>query len=275
MDTMIKLYRGDFQEIDEFKFTKTSKGCLVGQGIYLTSKVEVANTYRNKGIYYSRSRGYSPPPALCGVVTLYQGPLEKAKNRNEAYVFAFKEFCRLIEYDRRVPQDFSAERKKQWLRDEFDRLKESRQITSEYEGVYKNKGIYVKWDTGRWIGHLSNFMFTERELKLHMLHVNKPVFDKGIIELFWDHKLADRVFTPYNDKETFIRNNYGACIMPLNKDTVQIQRKRLPWADIRRVLEPWGYRGFEYNGGAYIGGCGMHRAFCVWDDAWVNQHRST
>ena len=45
----MKLYRGDSEKISQFDFNKTYSHCLVGQGIYLTDNIDVANTYRTKG----------------------------------------------------------------------------------------------------------------------------------------------------------------------------------------------------------------------------------
>lgn len=45
----LTLYRGDYTRIRKFAFHKTNRNCFVGQGIYLTDSIEIADTYRTKG----------------------------------------------------------------------------------------------------------------------------------------------------------------------------------------------------------------------------------
>lgn len=44
----LRLYRGDSTKIVKFDFNKTRKYSLVGQGIYLTNSIKIAQSYREK-----------------------------------------------------------------------------------------------------------------------------------------------------------------------------------------------------------------------------------
>lgn len=42
----LRLYRGDSTKVVKFDFNKTRKYSLVGQGIYLTNSIKIAQSYR-------------------------------------------------------------------------------------------------------------------------------------------------------------------------------------------------------------------------------------
>ncbi len=46
----------------------------------------------------------------------------------------------------------------------------------------------------------------------------------------------------------------------------------LNYKKVRRALEEYGYRGLEYPGGMITNGI-SHRAFCVWDEDFINDHK--
>jgi len=48
--------------------------------------------------------------------------------------------------------------------------------------------------------------------------------------------------------------------------------RALNYQRARRALQEYGYRGFEYPGGMITQGV-RHRAFCVWDEDFVNEHK--
>jgi len=261
MDSLT-LYRGDYQNIDEFVFHKTSKWCLVGQGVYLTTSVEVANSYRNKGADWRDPRTRHPH----GVHTLFHG---QANNREEAHEKAFKAYSNLeMVQDSilRIPK----KQREQYLRDQFRDMLEDNQVTSKYTSreidvrlKKVTRTIEVLWDTNRWLGYVSRFVFPKNHFEQSVFNVDKPMYDRGLLEDIWDTGLAKTFLRPYTEREEYIRRNLGVKVMEWSP----------PWTRFRSILEPYGYRGFEYNGGKRIGGYGPHRAFCIWDDEWVNKHR--
>lgn len=109
------------------------------------------------------------------------------------------------------------------------------------------------------------------------------VRDAVFWELMWDNKIPYGVFG--NNKEEYIRNNcnYYFNYHRTNKNTDLLikffgttKRKYTTediFNDIKRILKPYGYFGFEYSGGIRIGGCGRHRAFSIWDEDFVNNHK--
>jgi len=265
----LTLYRGDFSEIDEFRTHKSFKSCLLGRGIYLTNNTDVANSYREKGadwraVRYNDARG---------VVTLFSG---EALNRDEANKKAFKVYCGYGVVKESVPKGMSKANVERFLQDQFRDMLESREIISEYQtvsvpdkntrfGVRYVKHIVVKWDTKRYIGHLSKFVFPLKDFNNAILHVDRPCRDSALLEVVWEYCPSLKM-TEDETCEEFVRRNLGQPIM--------FNRRRVPWERLKSAVEPYGYRGFEYDGGRRLGmGGHKHRAFCVWDDEWVNAHR--
>lgn len=259
MDDTITLYRGDFSKIDEFSFHKTNRHCLVGQGVYLTSSVVVANSYRDKG-----RKWWDKVPVVHGVVTLYDGKVEEILNRNNAHDAGFKTFCELMERAEHIPKNLTKKQRPDWLKHTYLSLRESGDVKADYYNVFRDsRRIRVTWDTKTWVGHLNQFRFARKQIANHFLNVDKPIYDRSLIELLWDEGIANNWMTTYATKTQYVVGNLGTILF----------RSGGNWPSLRRVVEPYGYKGFEYNGGKRIGGCGTHRAFCVWDAEWVNQHR--
>lgn len=259
----IRLFRGDKEEIDQFDFSMTNKRCLVGQGIYLTDKQEVADTYRVKGIKHWQHKG----PILAPVETIFEG---EARDRNDAIEKSFERFCARHE-PRLNYNGLKANQKKQvleQLRALFEEAKLEGRITAEYRQVNWRAGVrylVVKYNTQIYMGEVSVFAFPEREFNDSMLHVYK-IADPEILGLFFDAGLS--YGTPYAERHEYVKHN-TYCRWSRTPYT----GPKPDFAKIRRIVEPFGFRGFEYDGGLMIGGFGRHRAFCVWNDEWVNAHR--
>lgn len=253
----IKLYRGDYEEIDEFDFRKTKKSCLVGQGIYLTNREAVADTYRVKGARVDER--------LMPIEVLFEG---EAKDRPEAIEKGFRMFS--ILHERRLAYNGlklkEKQRKEKELREAYELAKEQGRIKAEYLNGNPRfaRTLRVTYDTQVIIGQIAVFQFPEKEFTDSML----PIFevnDPDILGMFFDAGIA--YGTPYEDRDSYIRHNRYARRIEYTK--------RIDFAGVRRLVEPFGYRGFEYPGGMMVGGHGRHRAFCVWHDDWVNEHLVT
>lgn len=289
------LYRGDAEEIDEFQFHKTNKHCLVGQGIYLTTKVEVADSYRSKG-----ARDYSKFDF--DAHRSYTYSVKGFGDRSGAlkqFFLMFADCWRAREYGLRskdwdVPFRRGDEER---ARLEYRDLIEEGQIQAKYEGSTTNRSIRVSLRRGYFgtTGHLSAFLFDSKVFEPSMFKVEGPIRDPFFWELMWDHGIP--VGQPQKSKDFYIGINsqenhtiysfrrdasawvpYSVNMTSAQKHAYNVaQRGRRAssklWVHVRKVIEPYGFRGFEYNGGRHLGGQGNHRAFCVWDEEFINQHR--
>lgn len=281
MSKQLILYRGDSTVIDEFKFKKTKSTCLVGQGIYLTNSEKIADTYRKKGNWSRKSHR---------VEVLFN---ESAFNRLDAYERAFMSFINVdglpkfedvnvyvlkvkIDNPKRHGELSKKEQKAlQQYRALYDQLKDDEKITAEYTSTLKDshgrRPIKVEYHHGEPTGYLSRFVFDEKEFNQSVFKIDQ-VYDPAFWELIWDNQIQFGRYrtvwpdSPIKDKDLFIKFNIEqADRNPLNKYFTTIYR------EIRHVLEPYGYNGFEYSGGIMMGG-NRHRAFCIWDEQWVNKH---
>jgi len=276
------LYRGDSSAIEDFRRSKTKKYSLLGQGIYLTDSQKIAKTYREKGAVRNQHQ--------VGKVYLYQG---LAQNRLHAFELAFTNFInRQIEFSSigcYSREGLRLKNDKKFLtqtRIKYKELIENNTISANY--VYKNNSkdlrIDVVYDDGAEFGKLSSFVFDEKEFNSSVLKIDTTIKDSFFWELMWDNKVGFGVHK--ETKEEFIefnsRTNYsidtisrGVLSSHSSKNHVKIydtSRDRV-FNRMRVVLTPYGYKGLEYSGGYLVGGYGYHRAFCVWDDFWVNYHR--
>jgi hypothetical protein len=265
MSELLTLYRGDYEKIDEFDFRKTKKHCLVGPGIYLTTARKVAETYRIKGSRHA----YDYPR------TLFNG---LAKDRpdalGKAYEAYFRGWCQLNGHlphlrasGRKKPEIEAMQRK---LHAEatrsFNELVETKVIRSEYQQTYRAPGapptIIVTIDWGISVGYITEFSFPRHEFEASVVNIDGQIKDAQFWELMFDAKI--NIGTPYDLRHDYITRNMWES----NRNLAG-----LDFAGIRRIVVPYGYRGFEYRGGGYTGSVGTHRAFCVWEDDYVNQHK--
>lgn len=258
----LTLYRGDAEKIREFDFSKTDKHCLVGQGIYLTNRLRVAHSYRTKGA--SVRNGFRP--------VLFEGV---AKDRPDALVKAFQSYLddylyATFSYNERqamAKKPKQMERVKAEQQAQFNRYVEEKKIVAEYGSNYPHRIIKVSFLHENGFGWVSQFEFPEETLKTSVLHVDKPITDTFFWELMWDNKVKV-------GKEAAVRAVYVA--LNQNERVLDISRsggRKEAYSAVRRVIEPYGFKGFEYDGGRIWGGLGHHRAFCLWDDEFVNDHK--
>ena len=283
--TNIILYRGDFEKIREFDFHKTNKNCYVGQGIYLTNSLEVAMTYRSKGERYI-------PGIIRKEPVLFQG---QAKDRLHALQEAFKVFFmeRLREefgfysLPKEGTKPYSQFREKVKL--EFDLLVEQKDIVAEYSFNPYNSSIrnitVTRSYCGSTIGYITEFSFDKTTLEASVIPTFGRIYDTTFWEIVYNNKIEMGIFKD-NLKDFVATNLYNfnpwkpretSLSIPHKKTSVvRILRgnknKRTTYSELRRVLMPYGYRGFEYEGGVNTNGK-RHRAFCLWDDEFVNQHK--
>ena len=251
---MLTLYRGDYEKIKKFDLNKTNKNCLYGRGIYLTVDPDIAQTYRVKGSGKSYINN-----------VLWQGVSE---NRNVAAEFAFQVFavchvdgknivtgekakyvCSQInkEYKKLTPKQISTA-KSLWIdvREELIIERLNNYIEYNTKSTYQtgHKVIWSKRTNN--IGFVTKFKFPRYELEHNTVSMERSLRVAGIQEIFdWD-------------------NEHHTLIQLIEKNCIRI-------ADLRKVLEPWGYLGISHMGG--IRGGKAHRVFVLWDDQYVNRHK--
>lgn len=270
--TTLTLYRGDAEKIREFDFSKTCKYSLFGPGIYLTNKVTVADSYRTKG-----ARASDPYHRV-----LFTG---EAKNRTDAFEKAFPTFA----------SDLHHETTGLWLNRGIDKaskkfldmaqtryrlLIEEKLIVANYTqapttvcGRYVNNAtrLEVIYDRKKVVGYVTRFEFEEKPFSDSMIRIDRPIRDTTFWELMYDRKVKVGVAAP--DRHAYVVVNSDSFAKAIDFGS-SVRSDRLgTFRQIRHAVEPYGYRGFEYGGGLHIGGFGQHRAFVVWDDDYVNEHR--
>lgn len=273
----LQLYRGDYTAIETFKVCQTNRGSLVGPGIYLTDSPKVAATYCVKGLYTANMDMKEH--------VLFTGP---AKNRPDALDKAFFTWLRFrqdksirgIVYNLTTETMGSLSPKTRSLiedyRARFDTLVTRGVIVADYSRKVGVKEITVKYTPEEKLGYITKFDFNKHEFEISMFNLERPT-DLYFWEMVWEKKV-DFCLLPikeYRDKNHFIDSNLGCRQQFVRAKANSIFPCNLGikvWNGLRNILKPYGYRGFEYAGGRHVGGMGFHRAFCVWDDEWVNQH---
>lgn len=265
METLT-LYRGDSTRIEEFSFAKTRKYCLVGQGIYLTDKVEVAHSYKTKGTTYRESR------------VLFAGV---AKDRTEAYAKGFEVFfnrkCHNEEGTpywklKTLPEKRRLLLEKKYRQEYLLAIEEGR-IVANYTVTHtgRPKELEVIWGEEPEYGFLSKFSFPKKGFLDSMIDLHN-LRDLVFWEIIFNSPLKVQFEKTSKDttKSEFFQENYGKNFeggLPAFKSKEEFFRK------VRHITEPWGYRGYKHRGGMMVGGYGAHNAFCVWDEDFVNKHR--
>lgn len=281
----LTLYRGDAEKIKEFNFNKTYKECLVGQGIYLTDSLRVANSYRTKG------------SGQVGFFYIFRG---YAYNRNDAYQKAFKVFCNEIwnenhDWRDRYPTDSKIAKKfEESLKGKYQSLIEDRSIVAEYTQppyfdlnctqqkaqLPGTRYMKVSWNKNLDVGYVTRFDFDQKYFDANVFHVDQNSYDESFWSLMYENKVL--IGEQADTIEEYISKNRGkniihtvSCYRDFNKGKNSYRRSHesLLWKNIRSVLEPYGIIGFEYNGGRRLGGRYSHRAFCIWDEDFVNRHK--
>lgn len=269
---VLELYRGDYSKISEFKFHKTDQNCLVGKGIYLTNSQELADTYRTKGSGISR-------PSISSSLTI-----QKAKDRSHAFELAFDIFLRDVIMHERHP--YSSLKKKSFIDKQRARYRELIQagaIKAEYcftphgSSLRNIEVLYV--DACKIFGiekegYVTSFAFPKSFLEANTINVDKRINDSTFWELMFEHKI--KVGRKASSRCEYVRINKGLKICDETDAWTALkdgERRPSPatYNKIRSVLMPYGIIGFEYLGGAYTNR--KHRAFCIWDEEFVNHYK--
>lgn len=256
MSDSIVLYRGDSASIRKFEFSRTEKHSLVGQGIYLTSKVEVAHSYRTKGV--RDMSGYDNGSFFSGVF----------KNAEEAKKAAFEEFLKLKYIEQGLgkwpPKDM---KKISSFRSSmiglFEDMLLSKQIVHEkpMNGSLIKEHIFTR--KANLPGRITKFVFPNDNKRFDnsVVDISKLSSNRTLLEYLFKHKLVLGV--DYNDKT--INTTYLRMITA--RSLCINYNRAIP------KLKEIGYIGYEYPGGQMVGGLGRHRAFSIWDEEYVNAHK--
>lgn len=279
MTKTITLYRGDSDKIRNFETKKSNSFCLLGKGIYLTNRLSIAKTYMDKG-----SVEYN-------CFDLFQGT---ATNRLEAYEKAFKEFLRIQLRNHPMYLRKMDEKSKAYLnlvaeaRNHYNNLIDEGSIKADYDVPRfrdSPRTITVAYTPDEVIGYVTKFEFPEFEFNTSVFKVDGTIRDEFFWELMWDNKVE--FGTQHDSKDTYIKMNSNGHSIPPFIPAVSLKRmsglrlhsQNHNWKDVKalmaakRLLIPYGYKGFEYEGGRYVGGAGRHRAFSMWDDEYINDHK--
>lgn len=300
MNNTLTLYRGDADKIKEFEYKKTSKYCLLGQGIYLTDSLRIANTYRTKGTN------------VTPVHRLFSG---YADNRNVALDLGFDKFCEVMwnkEHGYRNWWGRVSDNDKRKFMDKhralYRKLIEDKEIVAEYttapvvtaiRGRYtkpsstiaaqkeldKNHKKYLKvdWEEIPDAGFITRFEFEASKFNPAVFHVDKACNDDFFWTLMFEEKLM--IGNLAETVNEYVRLNKGmkvfdAVNIPVDPQARLTMKMRIAkrdskdtWRKIANIIRPYGFAGYEYNGGLRLGGGFNHRAFCLWDEEYVNDHK--
>lgn len=259
MSDSIVLYRGDSASIRKFEFSRTEKHSLVGQGIYLTSKVEVAHSYRTKGVYDSSS--YDNGEFFSG----------EFKNTEEAKIAAFEEFLKLKYIEQGMgkwpPKDM---KKISAFRSSMIGLFEDMLLSKEIMHVKPMVGSLIKLHTftrkANLPGRITKFVFPNDHKRFDnsVVNISKLHSDRALLDYLFECRLI--IGVDYDAVE--IRAKYFRTT-PYPPNIHINYNRSIP------KLKEIGYIGYEYPGGQMVGGLGRHRAFSIWDEEYVNAHKES
>ncbi len=279
----LTLYRGDLDKITKFDYSKTNKRGLVGQGIYLTSDPNVASTYRTKTMKYGFVQSNE--------IVLVQK--KEAKTKNIAIEDVLKEY--IIKVLKKRPEDLTLD-----IRRQFEDLVSVGQIDikirREVRGAVNYSAFYYR-DASSSTGHISVFKFPRRLFNDGMFNISDRISsDIQLWEHLWEEGcfkalpmtfteirrtgrrvvggLNGRMMYKYEEEEHQVSiNSFQQFIDKFDFDSsILMQDQLIKFTRLRSVLEDLGYLGIEYEGGYITAGI-KHRAFCVWDSDFVNEHK--
>lgn len=265
----IQLYRGDFNKISNFDVKKTNKGCLLGQGVYLTDRKSVAESYRDKG---NRTRNQS----FVRVIT--------ATDRLQAKALCFDQYLEHQVYvEHRKMSDLKKNEFEKYQTD-FNNGLENGTITMSNPSCLHRRNPegkllhqYKFIDTANLSGYLTSFVFPEPFFTSNVINFDAMEKDEGFLEL-----LDDRVF--WKNKGNVITSNAGGLTgyheyMRIRKEypkrrNIGLVPHDLDFKLLNQALQEFGIHGIEYNGGMRLGGgWNRHRAFNIFDSDFVNDHK--
>lgn len=265
----LKLYRGDFSKVVEFKVKQTNKHSLLGEGIYLTDSTKVANTYRKKDAdlklfsetYRRDEVKFTPFNRVTVLEAAFSDWLGK-KYPNEVGTYALFRF-----------KDTEINKRRTALKNQHRRtwesMIESRQIVATY--IQKDV-VTVEEKPPTTLGYVSVFEFFSEEFEPSIIKVDGDVKDEGLIDFMHSEKMFSSTARQFDTARSLNFDAYASNLnIPTRMYCYVTDKAR---ENMRKYLRQRGFKGMEYSGGILVGGYGIHRAFCVWDDDWVNYHKT-
>lgn len=291
MSEHITLYRGDYTEIEEFRYRKTDRFCLLGKGIYLTDDIKLAETYRSKGA--SSIKRISNPIYNISQ-TLHEGYFN---NRLEAYEKAFSYFCvdqYLLEFGRYPTLSKESEKKiyKRYCeskRNLYFQMIDSGEIYSIYlNNISTNgkKSIAVKYKSKPVVrdedqlGYITEFSFNKSFLFNNIIDADTIYSSPDLWKLLYraDIKIGHKppcddeiIYSAYNANRISLLAAVDKTVTEQKAGFYSSERASI-FKRIEETLSPYGIIGYKYNGGTRSGGK-RHSAFCIWDEEFVNKHK--
>lgn len=268
----ITLYRGDGKNIDEFKFKKTNSGCLLGKGIYLTDKKSVADSYRTKGEYDGKGKLTSSYRAI---------------NKNVAWQVAEEKWLEHRRYQRNFRKTIPLTKEETVMfKKEFEKMRDQGlfNLARIIENFTTDKEPGWKWEltelSETQAGYLSTFVFPEPYFGNNLINFDAEYHQQGFLEILdspkmWRNSFPRRQWAPSENQ--LVVDNYFE-FRAIREDFPEKNRytfnpRAMKFTEITGVLRyDYGIHGFEYSGGKRLGG-GRHRAFCIFDEDYVNAHR--
>lgn len=269
MDKIV-LYRGDSTKIRQFDFSKTDKHCLIGQGIYLTNKATIAETYRTKTSYAMSSSD------ICLLN-------DKCATKGEANEKAFAAFRDLVLKTKRPSNTDILKFEDAVMNGNIIVKEQIKYVNSQRVRWFEY--TYVADSTKR--GYITTFEFPRKLFEDSMYFIDTYSHDHEILRMFWESRcfVQQWRFGPGAKPRTYVRANAHRAnitnddVVTTFEDFTDSVRRFgmnlhcLDYERVRKQLEPFGYQGLEYRGGVRLGGGHNHRAFCVWPDEFVNEHK--
>lgn len=294
MTEIIRLYRGDSTKIPEFDIKKARTYCLVGRGIYLTDNPRIASTYKTKGtnnhlfncVVTVKTKNDVIPaviPHFFDFLRYYGGPAEK--------------------WNYHVPQKKFKELKPSELEDLRQKMMELVERELLIIRRVKQEGDLWVFDVSEdksGIGWVSVFEFPEPEFTQNCINLDADKKDLGLLDLlddkrFWTVQTIEQAARRYSDSAIGLtisrrqkrpstsgrkmssgldsHEGYMQARLNVGNNIGAIHFSSLDFKKLISALKPYGIHGFEYNGGVRLGGYGRHRAFSIWNDDYVNDHK--
>lgn len=204
------------------------------------------------------------------------------KDRNDAFLKGFQVYCyRLENYHPDVdgPKMPTKQRNKleAQLMERYKLAREEGLVTinytcpSSYIGTSQQE-LEVGCHRKQKFGHVSHFQVVKNTFNASVVNVDEPVRDPDFWRIMHAHKL--KIGLQAESESEYIALNIDKRVLCPSDYKRPIELGVKPdYFTIRKILTPYGIIGLEYYGGTYSGGKGMHRAFCIWDEDFVNQSK--
>lgn len=307
------LYRGDSTRIDAFDFGMTDLHALLGQGIYLTDDPAVALDYtvkQSRDLVFSSDTARNEKELVSAYLhhMVINDPEWKTAIARLQDEWRSKHYTREMSSEqiyagykvalRDLFKTFFSMQKKKWLssQSQFRILKTT---VGEWKIVNAARG-----------GHISSFDIPEFYLN-KTLHADRPLSDADLTILrdIFKSVFTGNVIDMRDSDEKFLSfdgyvdnfktkgTRYAWTERPIGGKGqnpsfdellngthagYHVMHELSHQRNLISRLQAAGYVGLEYDGGVRISGTGTrgggrnrHRAFVLWDDAFVNAHRLT